>query len=279
MKRNLAQIFRASLILLSFSVFSAAQNSIVPIVSLSINDSDSTSSYGNLLGGVENGKWLNAKTTFGKLKGDEKFSLFNFESGKKGEFSLGAIKESPGVCPEIYEVEPQINTAANFAVGANANWEILPRPIKALSLTEESYKKAVADVLRLRGLPKSPAKIKQAVQVDLDGDGKSEVLLVANHYAEDASLNAKVGNYSFLIIRKTIGGKTQNIFVGGNFLKKKSDYYDGEYELSGIADLNGDGKMEILVEIAGYEENWLKIYEMKAGKPSEIKALSYYCGV
>ena len=74
-------------------------------------------------------------------------------------------------------------------------------------------------------------------------------------------------------------GKTQNQFVGGTFYTKTNDYYDGEYTLSEIADLNGDGKMEMIVKTYGYEENWLKVFEIKAGKPSEIKILSYYCGV
>jgi len=281
MKRNLMRIVGISLFLLSLTAFVAAQKTVVPIVSLYYDETreESITDYGKLLGGAENGKFLDAKTTFGRLKGDTKFSLFNFKSGRKGEFSLGAIKNDEGACPENYYVQPGLNIAADFAVGTIANWEILPRQTKNVSLTDADYKKAVADVLRLRGLSKSPVKIKQAEQVDLDGDGKPEVLLVAHHYAEDASMNAKTGNYSFLIIRKTVGTKTQNIFVDGSFYRKQTDYFDGEYSLSGIADLNGDGKMEFIIDISGYEENWTKVFEMKAGKPTEIKALSYYCGV
>ncbi len=267
--------------LLLFAGTIAAQKTVVPIVSLAYDETReiSITDYGKLLGGVENGKFLDAKTTVGKLKGETKFLLFNFKSGRKGEFSLGEIKNDGSACPENYYVQPGLNVAADFALGTNANWEILPRQAKNVSLTDADYKKAVADVLRLRGLSKSPVKIKQAVQVDLDGDGKSEVLLVAHHYAEDALKNAKTGNYSFLIIRKTVGTKTQNIFVDGSFYRRQTDYFDGEYSLSGIADLNGDGKMEFIIDISGYEENWTKVFEMKAGKPTEIKALSYYCGV
>ena len=210
---------------------------------------------------------------------DEKFSLFEFTIGKKGNFSLGEIKDDSGACPENYYVEPQIETVANLAVGTNADWQIIPRQPKRVSLTDATNKKAVADVLRLRKLPKSPVKIKEAFRVDLDGDGVDEVVLVANHYAEDSNQNAKIGSYSFVMIRKTTRGKTQNQFIGGTFYTKTNDYYDGEYRLSEIADLNGDGKMEIIVETYGYEENWLKVFEIKAGKPSEIKILSYYCGV
>jgi hypothetical protein len=279
-KKNMKKLLTL-FVLLIFALNISAQKTVVPIVSLSFDDSreDSVSDYGNLLGGVENGKFLDAKTTFSKFNGDTKFSLFKFKSGKVGEFSLGEIKTDSGACPENFYVQPEINAAANFAVGTNANWEILPRKLQIVSLNDANYKKAVADVLRLRGLPKSPVKIGSAYRIDLEGDGREEVILVANHYVEDASMNAKAGSYSFIIIRKTIGGKVQNIFVGGNFLKKKTDYYDGNYSLSGIADLNGDGIMEIIVDVSGYEENWIKVFEMKTGKPTEIKALSYYCGV
>ncbi len=165
------------------------------------------------------------------------------------------------------------------SVGTNADWQIIPRQPKKVSLTDASNKKAVADVLRLRKLSKSPVKIKEAFRVDLDGNGVDEVILVAKHYAEDGNQNAKVGSYSFVMIRRTTGGKTQNLFIDGSFFTKTNGYYDGEYSLSGIADLNGDGKMEIIVEAYGYEENWLKVFEIKAGKPVEIKVLSYYCGV
>ncbi len=281
MKNRLTRIIVFSLVVSSFNIVVTAQKTVVPIVTLIVEKSDAGAEvrYGNLIGGAENGKFLDAKTTFGKLKGDENFSLFDFTIGKKGNFSLGEIKEGPGACEENYYVEPQIETVASLAVGTNADWQIVPRQPKKVSLTDANNKKAVADVLRLRGLPKSPVKIEDAFWVDLDGDGTDEVILVAKHYAEDANQNAKIGSYSFVMIRKTTLGKTRNLFVGGTFYTKINGYYDGEYTLSGIADLNGDGKMEIIVEAYGYEENWLKVFEMKAGKPSEIKALSYYCGV
>ncbi len=280
MKKKLTQIIVLSLFILSFNLLASAQKTVAPIVSLSKSDSDTGSivRYGNLIGGVENGKFLDAKTTFGKLKGTEKFSLFDFTIGKKGNFSLGEIKEDSGACLENYYVEPQIEAIATLAVGTTADWQIVPRQPKKVSLTDANDKKSVAAILRLRGLPKSPVKIKQAFRIDLDGDGADEAVLVAHHYAEDGNLNAKIGSYSFVMIRKKIGGKTQNLFVGGTFFTKKTGYYNGEYSLSGIADLNGDGKMEIIAKAYGYEENWLKVFEMKAGKPKEIKALSYYCG-
>lgn len=276
------RIFVTSLILLSLTVFSTAQTAVVPIFSLSpqkAEDGTSYINYGNLLGGVENGKFLNAKTTFEKLKGGEKFSLFDISNASKDAFSLGEIKPGDDVCSETYYVSPEINASADWAIGANADWKIVPRQPKEASLTDANYKKAVAEILKLKGLAKSPAKIKQAFRVDLDGDGREEVLILANSVIIGKNLDTKPGSYSFLLVGKIVGGKVRNLLVGGSFLKTANDYFDGEYSLSGIADLNGDGTMEFIVDVSGYEENWTHVYEMKAGKPSEIKALYYYCGV
>lgn len=270
------RVFGSSLLLLILTSVIAAQKSVVPIVHLNVNDAEAANSWSYLLGGVdENGKFVNAKTAFAKMKRDEKFSLFDFVKGRTGEFSLGEFKAGPGACEENYFSESEIKTATNFAVGAGANWEVLPRKWQAASLTDAVYKKAVADVLRARGLAKSPVKIEKAVRVDLDGDGADEVLLLATHLIGDY----EPGSYSMLLMRKIVGGKVRNTLVGANFLTKKDEYYGGEYTLSGIADLNGDGKMEVMVEISAYEEGWIKVFEINAGKLTEIKALSYYCGV
>jgi hypothetical protein len=282
MKRNLGQMIVISLVLLSFSFNGAAQKTVVPIVYFNEDRGEAGApliTNGNLLGGVENGKWLDAKTTFGKLKSNENYSLLNFESGKKGEYVFGKFNGDSITCTDTYYIETQLKVAANFALGANANWNPFPRQPKKTSAANANYKKSVKDVLRLHGLGKSPAKIDRATSIDLDGDGREEVILEANYIAEDSNQFATIGTYSFIIIRKIIGGKVQNLFVGGFFLKHINQEFDGDYSLSGIADLNGDGKLELFVAVAGYEENWLNVYEMKAGKAVEITDLSYYCGL
>jgi len=282
MKRNLAQIIAITFVLLSYSFIVAAQKTVVPIVYFDEDRGEGGApliTHGNLLGGVENGKWLDAKMTFGKLKGTENFSLLNFESGKKGESVLGKFNGDSITCFDSYYIQPQLKVAANFALGKTANWNVFPRQPKKVSLTDTNYKNSVRDVLRLHGLPRSPVEIKKAISIDLDGDGADEVILEANHTAEDANQFATVGTYSLIVVRKIVGGKPQSLLVGGFFLTHKDEYFDGDYSLAGIADINGDGKLEMFVEVAGYEENWLYVYEMKAGKPAEIKALSYYCGV
>jgi hypothetical protein len=156
----------------------------------------------------------------------------------------------------------------------------MPRRAKAVGLSDPADQKTVADFLKLRGLRKSPANLGQAFEVDLDGDGTAETVLSAGHYiGEGGETEPEIGTYSFLLVRKTTGGKARTMFVGGNLIASRRDYYDGDYEVSGFADLNGDGKMEIIANVGGYEENGAKVFELKAGKWAEVKALAYFCGL
>src|SRR5687768_620362 len=84
----------------------SAQKKVVPIFSDS-----------NLLGGVENGRWLDAKTTVSKLKGDEKLSLFYFGTGQKGEMPSGKLTECADVCSENYCIGRETEIAADLSIG------------------------------------------------------------------------------------------------------------------------------------------------------------------
>ena len=63
-------------------------------------------------------------------------------------------------------------------------------------------------------------------------------------------------------------------------MTKKIDFgAPSEYEVSAIADLNGDGKMELVIYCQYYEGNWVETYEIKSGKLSSVKILDVACGV
>ncbi len=53
----------------------------------------------------------------------------------------------------------------------------------------------------------------------------------------------------------------------------------GKYELSSVADLNGDGKMELIIGGGYYEGMWVESYEIMRNKPIRLKMLDVGCGV
>jgi hypothetical protein len=269
MKRKLMQFIGISLVLLSFSAYITAQKTVVPIVDVKV---------GGLLGGVQNGKYLDAKTTFSMLKGEQSYTLFGI-TGKTGD--LTATIETPDVpCEEFYYAKTGLENQKGIAVGAGMDWNIVPRTPKAINLNDKTYLKIVSDILRSKGLPKAKPQIKQAVKIDLDGDGVDEVLISANSYGENISPRADVNDYSFVLLRKIVAGKAQNIMIAEEYIKKYVEFgAPSRYEISSIADFNNDGKMEIVLFGEYYEGSEASVYAVKGSKAVEVKELNAGCGV
>lgn len=255
-------------ILLTIVFAAIADAQVVPIIEVQTR---------GLLGGVENGKYLDAKTTFAKLSGEGNYSLFGIK-GKTG--MMTATVEAPDEpCDEFYFAKSELEGQKGIGIGAGMKWNPVPRTPRALNLKDKTYLGIVSTILRSKGLTKSRAVIEQAVKVDLDGDGTDEVVLTASNYGGTVQAGAKAGNYSFVLVRKIVGGKARNIMVAEEYIKKEIEFgAPSRFEISAIADLNGDGKMEIVQYGEYYEGSGAGVYEI-TDKAVEIKALQTGCGV
>lgn len=232
---------------------------------------------GGLLGGVENGKYLDAKTTFGRLNGKQSYSLFGIK-GKTGE--LTATVEPPDEpCEEFYYAKTELEGQKGIAIGTSRTWNPVPRTPRTINPKDKTYLNIVTGILRAKGLPRAKAVIEQAVRIDLDGDGTDEVVLTASSYGGKIAPSAKAGDYSFLLVRKIVGGRVKNIIVAEEYIKKNVQFgAPSRFEISAIADLNGDGKMEIVLYGEYYEGSGAGAYEI-TDKAVEIKMLETGCGV
>jgi hypothetical protein len=262
----------AAICLLTLSFAISAQTKVVPIVEMKVR---------GLLGGIENGKFLDAKTTAAKLKGGENYMLYGVEGVNEGELKFDKPKNDQDVCDDFYYITfEDAEAVSGVALGDGYRWNPMPRTPKSISLNDATYKKIVADVLRTKGIAKTTIKLTQAVRIDLEGDGKEEVLIAATFYDGGLTAGAKRNDYSFILLRKIVAGKVQNIVVAGDFITKNIEFgAPNEYAISAIADLNGDGKMEMILHSAYYEGSGSWVMEMKGNKPVEIKALTVGCGV
>jgi len=257
-----------TVVLFAILLTAAANAQLVPIIEVHT---------GGLLGGVENGRYLDAKTTFGRLKGEGKYSLFGM-TGKTGELTATVLlPDEP--CDEFYFAKTGLEGQKGIAVGTGRTWNPVPRTPKTVNLKDKTYLNVVAAILRTKGVPNAKAKIEQAVKVDLDGDGTDEVVLTASSYGGKISPSADADDYSFLLVRKIVAGKVKNIMVAEEYVKKKVDFgAPSRFEISAIADLNGDGKMEIVQYGEYYEGHGAYAYEI-TDKAVEIQSLQTGCGV
>ncbi len=265
------KILLAMLAIFASSFVVSAQ--VVPILDLKAN---------GLLGGVKDGKFVTAEAAFKELEKNQKYGIYSLEIGRLPD-DLQLTIDAPdgrGPCEDFYSVSDEPENSSGIAVGTNANWDILPNALRKMSLTDKTYLNIVSGILKSKGLPLGKARIEQAFRVDLEGDGVDEVVLTASSYKGNIQPSAKAGDYSFVLVRKIVAGKVRNIVLAEEYVKKNIKFgAPSHWEVSAIADLNGDQQMEIILYSEYYEGSGAAGYQIKAGKAVAIKELQTFCGV
>ena len=138
-----------------------------------------------------------------------------------------------------------------------ADWDLQPSPVRAEAHLDPVHLAAVTEVLESLGVEDEVA-IFQNVAADIDADGVDEVVLVAKQVAEN--LFAQPGDYSVVVLRKMVEGEWQTSILETSLAEPQSPYILS-HSIAAIADLNGDGKMEIAVDAAYYEGSGTAAYE------------------
>lgn len=236
-----------------------------------------------LLGGSRDGKWLDAKITARALKTGKDAPTYRLFSATRlvGQGRASAPQSLGAPCPDTLfsKITPAKN--AEFAVGGVA--PVLPRAPRIESPNQPVYRAVVAAILKSHGIARPVVKITQIWRVDLEGDGKEEVLLSATNKAESGgdarsiSPHERAGDYSFVLLRKLVRGKAKNLLLEGEFHPRAKTFNaPAFYRLAAVLDANGDGKMEILTRGRYYEGQWTSLYSIEGEKPREV--LSAACG-
>ncbi len=88
----------------------------------------------------------------------------------------------------------------------------------------------------------------------------------------------KRGSYSIVILLRVIAGKVRTQVVAGEVYPQPNESVAANvYKIAAVLDLNGDGKLEVIVQSFYYEGGPTTIYRCE---PDKIEAaLSVECGV
>ena len=261
----------------------AAAGSAPVLVTLAHNDSAA------LLGVWDGQRWLSPPEAVPKVKADTPYRTQGL-SGPGLTARGGAPASYDGPCPDFFDVALKpVRMAAQSVVAVRADLTSRPRPVTRLPVRTAAYQAIIKAELQKRGLKAPPVEIQSIVRADLDGDGQAEVILEASHFqGSDAprplpSPNAAAGDYSLLLLRSVVGGQVKTTVLGADVvLKASSDIgaprLNTHFGLEGVADLNGDGQMEIITSESYYEGftlygwTWTPTYGLQ-------KVLATGCGV
>ena len=239
---------------------------------------------GYLFGASSDKGWIKADEASKSLTDGTKYHVYALTQAL-GEAKGGKATPEDAPCDKTLSVSlsPKPNKAV---VAIAANWNALPRKVQVLDPTQKVYEDAVRDFLKTKEIAEPKVKVDNIIRVDLNGDGEEEVLISAtNYFSNDNSvpMRSAAGSYSMVILRRVVNGKLETQLVEGEFHPNAYSSSDessfdapNAYTVLAVLDLDGDGKMEIVVGSRYYEGEATTIYKCD---PKKIEAvLDVGCG-
>lgn len=163
------------------------------------------------------------------------------------------------------------------AIAVQTSEEVRPYSVEILPNTIPAYLDATAALLAAHVPPDPVINLTQVIRTDLEGDGVDEVIVAATSMPDDP-LDTAEGDYSIVYLRKLVDGDVQTAILGRFVAEEPGPFFWVRYEVSAVADLNGDGKMEIVIGGPVWEGSFLGVYEYQNDDLGPVEVLSCGCG-
>lgn len=253
----------------------AKQPKLYPVAMVMPHDSESHDSYEWLLGAWKNGKWVTGKSVAQQIQ-QQSWNIQGLRTGVEKTKSQQPTKTDQMSCGDMVFVHiPTQQKTKQYRLATSPQINTRPRNIKIFPNTHKTYQNIVRKELLKLGIETPKANITNIIRMDLDGNGTEEVILSASYYHHPSKskknhfyrppARASVGDYSLLLLRSLQNGKVKTTFLHKDiFIKKAKDdawLMPTLANIASIADLNGDGRMELVIWESYYEGTGIRILE------------------
>jgi hypothetical protein len=142
-------------------------------------------------------------------------------------------------------------------VGVVSGWIPEKRDTRDLSIDDPTYIQTVADWFQVQGDSPSEIRITRILQADIEGDGVDEVLLSASYFKDTSGHMTETGDYSIVLMRKVSGDTVLTVpLVEEYYVSNDPEFemsFPNTYTLAEALDLNGDGTLEVIVDVRHWE--------------------------
>ncbi len=186
----------------------------------------------------------------------------------------------PGSTTEIAIDDPLFNADGwpyTYPIAISSNWDLTPHNVESLSLESEIYKGFAREILAGVEITEPDPNLITLIRTDLQGDGIDEVIVGAERIS-GSLISPSPGDYSILFIRRIVGGEViQELIAGDVFIDEGSGLLYSA-RLVAVADLNGDGRMEIIMQYGYYEGSSTHVIEYKNDVEGFQQVLVVGCG-
>ena len=241
---------------------------------------------GYLFGAIADGKWIKADEAAKSIENEVTYRVYGLTESL-GEAKGGKAKLEDVPCEETLFVALSPKPDKGL-IAIAAPWNALPRKPRVADTTQQIYIDAVRDFLKTKGIEQPKVKIDSILRIDLDGDGEEEVLISATNYFrkdDHVPMRSPANSYSMVLLRRVVAGMVETQLVEGEFYAQAyptpteddaSFNAPNAYKVIGTFDLDGDGKLEIVVHSQYYEGEMTTIYKCDPKKAEAV--LSVGCG-
>lgn len=162
-----------------------------------------------------------------------------------------------------------------YGVAISAPWELQPHLFESFE-DDGTYAAFASELLSSRGLVVPNPVIKQLFRTDLEGDGTNEVLVVAEEIS--GGFLPETGDYSIAFMRKVVQGDVQTAILGDSVITDPEGAFNVAYTFGAVADLSGDGQMELVLDSAYFEGLGVAVWEYIDDDLGPIVVLETGCG-
>jgi len=235
--------------------------------------------YGYLIGAIDLGKWIEPTDATSSVQPESKLPVYGV-TGAVGTIEVLKVDTQNEPCPDRPIVKLRPKKMTKGAIAFAASWKPLPRKPRLVDVKQKEHVDVVREFLRERGLRDPVVHITQIVQIDLDGDGHDEFVISATHYknADKIPDESSANTYSCVLLEHMVDEKPKAELITGEFYPEaKADATPNKFEIAALLDLNGDGKIDIVIRSTYYAGDDVSVYERQASGFN--KRLSVGCGL
>ncbi len=234
---------------------------------------------GQLFGASRDGRWLSADRTLESVGSTRRYRLYHLTDTlgtRKGTAPTPAAETCRN--PEVRI--PALPATVRDVMGVAGDWNAMPRSPTLQDTTQSVYKAAVAGYLRRRDLEieETDVRLDQVLRVDLEGDGREEVLIVSNR-RRGSETTALANDYGLVLLRRVVDGAVRQRPLDEEYYLETcvAECAPSSFWIAAVLDANGDGTMEVVTGFRYFEGEGKRIYSVDRNGAEPV--LSWRCGV